>query len=78
MREQWNTFYKARREYEMKLALFIYENYEELAEYRWRYILEYNKLKVIVSTKNQRKERELVRLLQLISAESILTKDVVP
>jgi hypothetical protein len=78
MLEQWKEFWVARRDYELKLAQFVQDNYESLAEYRWKYILEFNQLKNHPRHEHIKKERELHRILSLIGAESILGKDVIP
>jgi hypothetical protein len=33
------------RKYRIDLANFIKENYKEISEKRWKYIIEYNKIK---------------------------------
>ena len=52
-------------------------NYETLAQHRWKYILEFNHNKDhSISSRHQ--EREIRRILALVGAESLLENDVIP
>jgi hypothetical protein len=62
----------------MDMALFIRRKYEEICEKRWKYILEYNRLKKDKSLMVLKKEKQLVRILALINQESLLNEDILP
>ena len=71
-----SVYQKQRRDYDIQLANFIKKHYETLSEKRWKYILEYNKMKKTVD--KEKKEKELRRLLRLVNAESRIEDDVLP
>lgn len=65
-----------RRRYDIDLANYIRRNYDSLAEKRWKYIIEYNKLDR--STEKSKREKEVRRLMGLIGCEKLLDEDCIP
>ena len=68
----------AQNEYERELAYFIMENYDQLAQFRWKYLLNYNKLKQQNALEKPEQEQQLFRIMRRIGAEHILLNDILP
>ena len=58
------------------MAHFIREKYEPFNEKRWKFIIEYNK--IVNTNYKERQEKELKRLLRLISQQQLYEQDCLP